>query len=189
MSTNPDDRNATTNRRNVAPPLPSHPVGAEEVSNYIDTMLQAAENIQPGQMISFSMAPIVDGSSGSAVRSIQMASNDPQFDEWVARYMGEEAHEEDDPNLCRECNQSPCIWDQHVEDVALMTDPMMAANQTHRSIRYNVYRYMSRMCEGALGRGIRRELPRCVVNEIHDSWPSSDGRGYTGFREAPTEEN
>ena len=172
---------ANSNRRIVAPPLPNEPVGAQEVSDYIDTMLEAAQNIQPGQMISFSMAPIVSGSDG-VVRQVQMASNDPQFDQWVARYMGEEAHEEDDPNLCVECNQSPCVWDQHVEDIALMTDPMMAANQTHRSIRYNVYRYMSRVCDGVLGKGVRRELPRCVVNEIHDTWPTSNGSGYTGFR-------
>ena len=63
-----------------------------------------------------------------------------------------------------------------------MTDPMMAANQTHRSIRYNVYRYMSRVCDGVLGKGVRRELPRCVVNEIHDTWPTSNASGYTGFR-------
>ena len=86
-----------------------------EVSDFIDTMLDAAQHVGPGQMVSFAMAP-AESVGGEKRICVQGAGNDPAFEEWVRNYVCEQAHEEDDPNLCVQCGESPCVWDQ-AEDV------------------------------------------------------------------------
>ncbi|XP_069110939.1 uncharacterized protein [Argopecten irradians] len=52
--------------------------------------------------------------------------------------------------------------------------------------RYTSYRQFVRWCWGYLGRRVRVPLPSCVVNVIHQKFPSPT---YTGFKESgePTE--
>ena len=155
----------------------------EDVNNFLDAMFAAAGDIKPGEMISFSMQP---ASAGNETGRVQLTSPDTEFEQWVNSYCKEESFEEDDPDLCAHCNKAPCIWDQEVDNIAAFTDPMMESGVPHRQIRFQVYQYMTHKEYGFLGKGNRRELPKCVVDEIHDTWPQSDGK-YTGFREASSE--
>lgn len=160
----------------------------EEVSDFIDAMFASAGTIRPGEMISFSMQPAAAGKNmqraGEETGRIQLTSPDNEAERWVAAYCKEEDYDEDDPNLCPLCENSPCIWNQEVENIAAFTDPMMeSGDYSHRQIRFKVYQYMINKQYGYLGKGVRRELPKCVTDEIHDTWPQSDGT-YTGLKQS-----
>ena len=49
----------------------------------------------------------------------------------------------------------------------------------NKEIRYHMYRWVSRELHRFLGKGVRKELPMCVVGMVQEMYPSSDG--YTGF--------
>ena len=50
--------------------------------------------------------------------------------------------------------------------------------------RYKMYRYLSTIYEGSLGKHVRKELPRCLVSEVKDCFPNPPGEPYVGFKES-----
>ena len=55
---------------------------------------------------------------------------------------------------------------------------------TAKKIRYTLYRHAIAYMYGHLGRGNRRQIPQCVLTDIHDIAPEKDKKDYTGYREA-----
>jgi hypothetical protein len=41
---------------------------------------------------------------------------------------------------------------------------------------------MTNMMGGRLGKGVRKQLPKCVVGEIKDAYPAERGTQYVGFQ-------
>ena len=114
-----------------------------------------------------------------------LIKKDPAFEKWAKKYIGEE--EDPDPNTCPFCFRSPCIVDQEHENVVELCEPLEEAGLQPREIRYQLYRHFIDALYGRLGKRNRKELPKCVVSEIHDSYPQCD-HNYVGFREVADSE-
>ena len=52
---------------------------------------------------------------------------------------------------------------------------------TNKERRFRSYRFLSNLYEGYLGRGVRRQLPKCLHDEIVDTFPKGPHEDYTGF--------
>lgn len=94
--------------------------------------------------------------------------------------------DEDAP--CVYCNFSPCILDQGLYD--LLSEGGLSNDDGHddinyinKQIRYDMYRKASHFIYGSLGKGNRKQLPHCVVAEIHDFAPEDVKENYVGFQE------
>ena len=94
---------------------------------------------------------------------------------------------------CKHCLQAPCYLDQVdpeldsrrtlYEHLMFRGETMAEIEQPFKEISYELYKVASRFCNGLLGKGVRKELPKCIVGEIQDSFPSLKEKGYTGFKE------
>jgi hypothetical protein len=85
------------------------------------------------------------------------------------------------PKHCQYCDRAPCVMDEHYDHLmAIGTE--MDEDFDNKEIRYAMYREMSNTLWGPLGKGVRKQLPKCVVAEIHDAYPTRRGEKYVGFR-------
>jgi hypothetical protein len=83
---------------------------------------------------------------------------------------------------CIMCGYTPCVFLQEydtVMDICMMHEMLGKSN---KQICFELYRYMVRVIYGYLGKGERKKLPECVIQEIHDHCPNPDGEDYVGFR-------
>lgn len=113
-----------------------------------------------------------------------LIEKDPAFESWCKKYMGEE--ESVDENACVHCRRNPCIWDQEYDTILEICESLEEEKKLHHEIRFQLYMHMTRALHGRLGKGNRKELPRCVISEIHDAYPSLD---YVGFKESSDTNN
>ena len=106
---------------------------------------------------------------------------------------------EDEPGVlpvksCKHCLQVPCYLDQVdpeldskrtlYEYLMYHGETMTGNDSSDKEVRFELYKVASCFCNGLLGKGNRKELPKCIVGEIKDSFPAVEGTGYTGFKEA-----
>ena len=92
---------------------------------------------------------------------------------------GEETAETLD--VCPECGRNPCVAVELEETLVAMRDLYMGW-KTNKQTRFLMYRECCNHIHGtALGKGVRRKLPNCVVNRIRLMLPDES---YTGFLEA-----
>ena len=97
---------------------------------------------------------------------------------------------DDDSSRCVFCDLSPCILDQGLYDLlcegGILENDNIDNNAMNKQIRYDLYRKASNFIYGTLGKGVRKQLPHCVVAEIHDFAPEEKVANYAGFKEAST---
>ena len=84
--------------------------------------------------------------------------------------------------ICEYCLRMPCVASSEYSAMMEIGESMEEERKPNSEIRFALYRHMSTAYFGHLGAGVRRELPVCVVGEIHDAYPSEGGRGYVGFK-------
>ena len=99
-------------------------------------------------------------------------------------------------NHCFHCGYKPCIMKtEEYDEMISIGMAMEVEDKPNDEIRYALYRHMSTVYHGSLGVGIRKELPACVVGEIHDAYPDKTyvgfkpGRGRGNKERYPTEGN
>ena len=95
------------------------------------------------------------------------------------------ATDEEEKGNCTYCNSMPCIWVSNkkgmlqfdeLEHATLIGDDIPLANQRRKGI----YRQMALiMNEGPTGKGVRLELPICIVNGVREMFPEKDHK-YMG---------
>jgi hypothetical protein len=90
------------------------------------------------------------------------------------------AKKKDIPKVCNYCHMIPCCMDEHYED--MMEVGLQMEGHGNREIRHAMYRYMARALWGSIGKGVRRELPKCVIGEVHDAYPKKKDEAYVGFK-------
>ena len=96
--------------------------------------------------------------------------------------------DETQPEECFHCELAPCIWSVHsaqmVEyaEVVLVVDPTDNARELS-SKRKALYRQMSHLLNGHLGRGNRKPHTECVKQGIRDIFPDPNGQ-FMGHRDA-----
>ena len=84
--------------------------------------------------------------------------------------------------ICKYCLRMPCVASSEYESMMEIGVTMEADHKPNNEIRFSLYAYMSRVYFGHLGQGVRRQLPVCVVGEIHDAYPASNTTDYVGFK-------
>jgi hypothetical protein len=85
------------------------------------------------------------------------------------------------PKLCEYCTQAPCCMDDYYDEM-MEIGTEMEGKHDHKEIRHAMYRHMARKLWGSLGKGVRRELPKCIIAEVHDAYPTKKGKAYVGFQ-------
>ena len=76
----------------------------------------------------------------------------------------------------------------HYDDIMCMgcdieEEQLAGSGETdNKAIRYALYREVSNRMWGRLGKGVRKQLPKCVVGEIHDAFPTKKNETYVGFK-------
>lgn len=92
------------------------------------------------------------------------------------------------PKKCKYCEHAPCVVNAHYDDLMCMgsdieLEQLAEKGETdNKAIRFALYREMSNRIWGHLGKGVRKQLPKCVVGEIHDAFPTQRGQSYVGFK-------
>ena len=88
--------------------------------------------------------------------------------------------------FCRQCIESPCVWQQKKEDMVLFDESehghFQAEDCPPNNIRRKkVYRQMFLYInQGPAGKGVREKLPTCVENGARLMFPSPT---FMGFRD------
>ena len=105
------------------------------------------------------------------------------FEEQQHLLMMEDAAKHSWKNHCFHCGRKPCIASTEYEAMAEIGEEMETDNKSNNEIRFALYAHMSHAYFGHLGQGVRKQLPVCIVGEIHDAYPTSAGVEYVGFKE------
>ena len=105
-----------------------------------------------------------------------------KFEETEHLRMMEEAAAASWKNHCFHCGRKPCIASTEYEAMAEIGESMEADKKSNNEIRFALYAHMARAFFGPLGR-VRKQLPVCVVGDIHDAYPNSPGVDYVGFKD------
>jgi hypothetical protein len=74
---------------------------------------------------------------------------------------------------CEYCERTPCIVDELSESLVKKISDM-----DNREIRRMMYREISIELWGRLGKGVRKQLPKCVVDQVHAAFPTKRGERY-----------
>ena len=85
---------------------------------------------------------------------------------------------------CKGCNSVPCVLDKDGLYDNLMTigSSMEEEGYEPEKIRFALYQEAVRVIYGYLGKGVRKELPPCVVGDIRDAYPDPK-QNYVGFND------
>ena len=96
----------------------------------------------------------------------------------------------DDEEECQYCHGTPCFWTQRQHDINPFIDMLHDEEGiTNRERRFRAYRFISRLYEGFLGRGVRRQLPQCLETEVRDCFPKRPDEDYVGFQSSDNNVN
>ena len=83
---------------------------------------------------------------------------------------------------CRHCGEFAC----HADDIkGLLKDreeDFKDCGWSNHQIRHSLYRESSFFINGILGKDNRKELPKCVVDLIRDTYPNPETEDYVGFK-------
>ena len=95
--------------------------------------------------------------------------------------------EEDDRDLCMHCGWEGCV-NASEQAVAVYHDAeaLRNAGDKNRNIHKHCYHAFSHLLEGYLGKGNRKELPKCVTMSVHDDFlVMEENDAYTSFQPTP----
>ena len=102
---------------------------------------------------------------------------------------------------CRFCSQlgqqhdiDLCLWVHYEEAIISATEMWLESsceNKTQRQKRNYSYRMYTRMLHGVLGKGVRKQPLKCIINGIRNVYPNDDPNehyvGYHGPRKCDQE--
>ena len=89
---------------------------------------------------------------------------------------------------CVFCHQQMCVFEKHKDCVLAEIDAWCLSlaelkQPSNRLKRNRCYRMYSQYINGYLGRGVRRELPSCVITNIRKVYPNEDSEvDFVGFK-------
>ena len=90
---------------------------------------------------------------------------------------------------CRDCGIFPCISAREYSNMLTLGEHLKDKGMAPDGIRHRLYRFMTRVVHGYLGAGNRKELPACVLADIRDAYPNTDGTPFVGFKKAPSNDD
>ena len=158
---------------------------SKAVGDAIDSMFDGKE----GGIRNIEFVPNADGSVLISNPPIPETAG-PFFEAFESYMEEEEVRKMDEAarasmeacGICKYCLRMPCVASSEYESMMELGVSMEADNKANNEIRFALYSYMSRVYFGHLGQGVRKKLPVCVVGEIHDAYPATNGAAYVGFK-------
>jgi hypothetical protein len=92
--------------------------------------------------------------------------------------------------VCKFCERFPCVLNRNLlyEEMMFIADGFEDSGLSNKQKRHELYVFVAKKLFGYLGRGNRKEIPGCVMAEIHDTFPKEKGTEYIGFKEAGKDE-
>lgn len=85
--------------------------------------------------------------------------------------------------ICEYCKENPCVMEVHYDHLMEVGEFEESLQRKNKEVRFKLYREATRLLHGYLGRQVRKELPGCVVRDIHDAYPEPNSGEYVGFSE------
>ena len=83
--------------------------------------------------------------------------------------------------FCASCSDDPChreVFGEMLRAQALVVDDELEANNK-RKMLYGTY---IRAVHGVLGRGVRKDIPQCIIDLVHKIFHDEHGQ-YMGHKE------
>ena len=84
---------------------------------------------------------------------------------------------------CYDCGEDVCILDQYWTEFCALADTVLEMDKSPKESRFKMYKLMSGLLHGYLGKGCRMELPVCISDAIKHQFPEPDGK-YVGYKES-----
>jgi hypothetical protein len=85
---------------------------------------------------------------------------------------------------CRFCGKAPCLVHNIYAEMMWVAAGMEDEVEDKKEIRHAIYSLVAKKLFGRLGKGVRKQIPHCIVAEIHEAYPAKNKDGYIGFKEA-----
>ena len=85
--------------------------------------------------------------------------------------------------VCPGCGKAPCILLNILEGLTEHSTYLLQYHPTNTNAhsRKELYKKATQMLHGCLGKGVRRQLPACIVEEIRKWYPDKDNE-YMGYK-------
>ena len=169
-----DDFQLKTEDEEDDKPIPKAADAAAAAKLMVGAMFDAVRSAKDGAAgpISFTMSPNEDGTVELAGTNAVIA-----------------AIKKKEENECKHCHEVPCFYLQREEEIGNYSEYLFdTEGMGNKERRFRMYRYMSQLYEGFLGKGNRKELPYCLVSEARDCFPKEKDDVYTGFKESEEQE-
>lgn len=116
--------------------------------------------------------------------------NDEAERQAIASYAADVDKEPPSPKVnavCFSCAEGPCVMIQQQDEFLRFVDSIIGTGLTNKQSRHSCYRYMVRKLYGVLPKGVRKQLPDCVQEEVHATFPAVSEEQYTGFKPSQKE--
>jgi hypothetical protein len=88
---------------------------------------------------------------------------------------------EEETPVCAHCGLRMCCWTAYHAKIKGDND-LLRKDKPNNQRRFLAYKQFAFAIHGSLMKGDRRQLPKCVVKGIRETWPDEKGK-YTGFKE------
>jgi hypothetical protein len=85
--------------------------------------------------------------------------------------------------ICKFCGKSPCLLDKVYTEMMYVGEGMADFMADNKEIRHAMYCLVAKKLFGRLGYGVRKQIPHCIIAEIHDAYPAKKKSDYVGFKE------
>ena len=105
------------------------------------------------------------------------------YEEHQTMYMLQKCAEEAIQDPCVWCEKKPCVLKQEKDSLAEIAVYGQSTGADMKEIRFRMYRHVTQVIHGYLGRGERRRLPKCCEEGIKDMF-SDEGEEHVGYKEA-----
>ena len=133
-------------------------------------------------------SPSIDSDAG-VVHVVQESQvQESQVQESQVQVNQDEETSPEGQRPCPYCQEVPCWREQGLSevlaDVMEVIDENPDNQMTAKEIRYTLYRHAIAYMYSHLGKGNRRQIPQCILTDIHDIAPERDPKDYVGFHES-----
>jgi hypothetical protein len=86
--------------------------------------------------------------------------------------------------VCKFCGKSPCLLDKVYTEMMYVGEGMADFMADNKEIRPALYCLVAKKLFGRLGYGVRKQIPHCIIAEIHDAFPAKKTSDYIGFKDS-----
>ena len=102
----------------------------------------------------------------------------------------EKEEEEEEPTICEICEACPCEWIEYGPSIVEharttysdVDESTVNKEEVYPAIRYTCYQYYTYAKYGNLGKGIRMQPSKCILDKVFSMWPTEKRTGFKWSR-------